>query len=100
MLPSTTAHSGSVVSVDQVFRSRRLTAVSIVEWGLSTQFDATDDFLKKWADAQKLNYGKGAGWIVSSYLGPFNFFPSDFFFKFWNFKIEVSTLANDTARQW
>ena len=35
------------------------------EWGLSTQFNATDDFLYKWADAQKWAYSKGAGWIVS-----------------------------------
>lgn len=38
----------------------------IAEWGLSTQFNATDEFLVKWADAQKLSYGKGAGWIVST----------------------------------
>ena len=36
------------------------------EWGLPTQFDATDEFLFKWADAQKLAYSQGAGWIVSS----------------------------------
>ncbi|KAG1808935.1 glycoside hydrolase family 5 protein [Suillus subaureus] len=34
------------------------------EWGLSTQFDATDKFLCKWADTQKLAYSKSAGWIV------------------------------------
>lgn len=34
------------------------------EWGLPTQFNATDAFLFKWADAQKLAYSKGAGWIV------------------------------------
>lgn len=34
------------------------------EWGLPTQFDATDDFLVNWADAQKLAYSQGAGWIV------------------------------------
>ncbi|KAG2755145.1 glycoside hydrolase family 5 protein [Suillus brevipes Sb2] len=54
------------------------------EWGLPTQFNATDEFLYKWADAQKLAYSKGAGWI------------------FWNFKTEVSKLTNGTAlaRQW
>ncbi|KAH9479277.1 Glucan endo-1,6-beta-glucosidase B [Psilocybe cubensis] len=52
------------------------------EWALSTQFSASDTFLRKWADAQKFSYGKGAGWI------------------FWNFKIEKSDLAGDTARQW
>ena len=35
------------------------------EWSLATQFDATDEFLVKWADAQKLAYTQGAGWIVS-----------------------------------
>ncbi|KAG2353770.1 glycoside hydrolase family 5 protein [Suillus spraguei] len=54
------------------------------EWGLSTQFNATDEFLYKWADAQKLAYSKGAGWI------------------FWNFKTEISNLTNGSAlaRQW
>lgn len=52
------------------------------EWGLPTQFTASDAFLVKWADAQKFSYSKGAGWV------------------FWNFKIEISDLAGDTARQW
>ncbi|KAF8548718.1 glycoside hydrolase family 5 protein [Imleria badia] len=56
------------------------------EWGLSTQpaVNATDDFLCKWADAQKWAYSKGAGWI------------------YWNFKTEISSLTNGTAlaRQW
>ncbi|KAI4525095.1 glycoside hydrolase [Schizophyllum commune Loenen D] len=52
------------------------------EWGLPTQFSATDEFLVKWADAQKLAYTQGAGWI------------------FWNFKIERSKLAGNLSRQW
>ncbi|KAG2106935.1 glycoside hydrolase family 5 protein [Suillus discolor] len=54
------------------------------EWGLSTEFNATDEFLYKWADAQKLAYSKGAGWI------------------YWNFKTEISSLTNGSAlaRQW
>ncbi|KAK0207375.1 glycoside hydrolase family 5 protein [Armillaria fumosa] len=52
------------------------------EWSLITQFNATDIFLYKWADAQKLAFTKGAGWI------------------FWNFKVEISTQASDLARQW
>ncbi|KAI9509114.1 glycoside hydrolase family 5 protein [Russula earlei] len=36
------------------------------EWALSTQFNATDDFLIKWADAQKLMYSQGAGWLFWS----------------------------------
>jgi hypothetical protein len=52
------------------------------EWALSTNFNATDAFLKNWADAQKMAYSQGAGWI------------------FWNFKIEISELEGDFARQW
>ncbi|KAG1908090.1 glycoside hydrolase family 5 protein [Suillus fuscotomentosus] len=54
------------------------------EWSLDTQFNATDEFLYQWADAQKLAYSKGAGWI------------------YWNFKIEISNLTNGNARakQW
>lgn len=54
------------------------------EWGLSTQFVATDSFLKQWGDAQKWAYSQSAGWI------------------YWNFKTEVSDLTNGTelARQW
>ncbi|KAL1718108.1 glycoside hydrolase superfamily [Schizophyllum commune] len=52
------------------------------EWGLPAQFSATDEFLVKWADAQKLAYTQGAGWI------------------FWNFKIERSKLAGNLSRQW
>ncbi|KAF9234083.1 glycoside hydrolase family 5 protein [Melanogaster broomeanus] len=54
------------------------------EWGLPTQFNATDEFLYKWADAQKLAYSQGAGWI------------------YWNFKTEISNLTNGNglARQW
>jgi len=49
------------------------------EWSLATQFNATDKFIKKWADAQKFVYGMDAGWI------------------FWNFRIEDSAVYN---RQW
>ena len=34
------------------------------EWAISTGFNATDEFLYKWADAQKFAYGKDKGWIV------------------------------------
>ncbi|KAH8995094.1 family 5 hypothetical beta glucosidase from glycoside dehydrogenase [Lactarius hatsudake] len=53
--------------------------VWVGEWALSTQFNATDDFLRKWADAQKLVYGQDAGWL------------------FWNFKLEQT---NPLVRQW
>ncbi|KAH9074950.1 glycoside hydrolase family 5 protein [Lactarius deliciosus] len=57
----------------------RNTPVWVGEWALSTQFNATDDFLRKWADAQKLVYGQDAGWL------------------FWNFKLEQT---NPLVRQW
>lgn len=34
------------------------------EFSLATQFNATDDFLREWADAQKLVYSQSAGWLV------------------------------------
>jgi hypothetical protein len=34
------------------------------EWAISTNFNATDQFLSDWADAQKMAYSQGAGWIV------------------------------------
>ncbi|KAF8238144.1 glycoside hydrolase family 5 protein [Tricholoma matsutake] len=53
------------------------------EWGLPTQFNATDAFLNKWADAQKVAYSQSAGWM------------------FWNFKTELtSETGGDLARQW
>ncbi|THH08906.1 hypothetical protein EW146_g8839 [Bondarzewia mesenterica] len=51
------------------------------EWALPTQFNATDKFLHMWADAQKLAYSQGAGWL------------------YWNFDVERSELAGDLARQ-
>ncbi|KAI9440858.1 glycoside hydrolase family 5 protein [Lactarius indigo] len=57
----------------------RNTRVWVGEWALSTQFNATDEFLRKWADAQKLVYSQDAGWL------------------FWNFKLEQT---NPLVRQW
>ncbi|KAJ7575553.1 glycoside hydrolase family 5 protein [Mycena floridula] len=56
------------------------------EWGLPTQFSATDAFLMQWADAQKL----------ASNL----FRHSNFKSQFWNFKIENSERAQNLSRQW
>lgn len=52
------------------------------EWSLATQFAASDEFLVRWADAQKFSYSKSAGWI------------------FWNFKIERNVTGDGAARQW
>ncbi|TDL25414.1 glycoside hydrolase family 5 protein [Rickenella mellea] len=48
------------------------------EFALSTDFTATDDDLKRWADAQKFIHSKAGGWM------------------FWGFKTESS----DLGRQW
>jgi aryl-phospho-beta-D-glucosidase BglC (GH1 family) len=53
------------------------------EWAVSTQFNATDAFLRDWADAQKLAFTRGAGWI------------------WWNFHTEsVDATGLPLARQW
>ncbi|KAL5492617.1 hypothetical protein ACEPAI_4064 [Sanghuangporus weigelae] len=58
------------------------TPLAFGEWSLATQFEPSDDFLKKWADAQKKAYSAGKGWI------------------FWSFKSEVSGTSGDTPRVW
>lgn len=72
------------------------------EWGLSTEFNATDEFLYKWADAQKLAYSKGAGWIVRVPLHLIKMFAQRNILQYWNFKTEISPLTNGSAlaRQW
>ncbi|KAJ3551313.1 hypothetical protein NM688_g4777 [Phlebia brevispora] len=52
------------------------------EWSLATQWDADDDFLHSWADAQKLAYSLSQGWI------------------YWNFKVEQSDQAGDLGNSW
>ncbi|KAI0741797.1 glycoside hydrolase family 5 protein [Daedaleopsis nitida] len=78
------AYMISICNLDRVQNDAALrnTPLWFGEWALPTQFSASDDFLNKWADAQKLAYSQGRGWI------------------FWNFKVEISQLAGDTARQW
>jgi hypothetical protein len=73
------------------------TPMWVGEWALSTQFNATDDFLKKWADAQKLAYSQGAGWLVRSFylrdqIGCI--YPTS---QFWSFKLEAT---NPLVTQW
>ena len=34
------------------------------EWSLSTNFDASDAFMRRWADAQKFVFSQTRGWIV------------------------------------
>ena len=70
MLPLEIVHFGLEVTLTPIrieFKLWTDIPLPITEWGLSTQFAATDEFLLKWADAQKDSYSKGAGWIVSAF---------------------------------
>jgi len=82
--PNPDAYLTSVCNLNRIQNDAALgnSPLFFGEWGLPTQFQATDQFLFQWADAQKLAYSQGAGWL------------------FWNFKIEKSQAAGDLARQW
>jgi len=82
--PNPTAYMESICNLQRVQADAALgdTPLWFGEWGLPTQFNATDEFLDMWADAQKLAYSQGAGWI------------------FWNFKVEQSEVAGNLSRQW
>ncbi|KAJ7272652.1 glycoside hydrolase family 5 protein [Mycena haematopus] len=82
--PNPTAYLTSICNLQRVQNDAALgnSPLWFGEWGLPVQFNTTDAFLTQWADAQKLAYSQGAGWI------------------FWNFKVEKSTLAGDLAREW
>ncbi|KAH9926968.1 glycoside hydrolase family 5 protein [Fomitopsis serialis] len=79
-----TAYLESICNLNRVQTDAGLgdTPLWFGEWGLPTQFDATDEFLYMWADAQKRAYSQGQGWI------------------FWNFKVEQSEAAGNLSRQW
>ncbi|EFI27326.1 hypothetical protein CC1G_14799 [Coprinopsis cinerea okayama7 len=82
--PNEEAYMTHICNLDRIEKAGALrnTPLWFGEWSLATQFGASDEFLHKWADAQKLAYSKSAGWI------------------FWNFKIELSSRSGNTARQW
>ncbi|KAI0825658.1 glycoside hydrolase family 5 protein [Irpex lacteus] len=82
--PTEEAYLTSICNLDRVQSDAAVgnSPLWFGEWGLPTQFQATDEFLFKWADAQKLAYSQGRGWI------------------FWNFKTEISEQAGDLSRQW
>ncbi|KAL6297832.1 glycoside hydrolase family 5 protein [Sparassis latifolia] len=82
--PNPTAYMESICNLQRVQADAALgdTPLWFGEWGLPTQFNATDQFLYQWADAQKLAYSVGQGWI------------------FWNFQVEISELAGNLSRQW
>jgi len=78
------AYLTSICNIDRLERDAAVQNVPLWfgEWSISTNFDATDEFLNQWADAQKFMYSKSAGWI------------------FWNFKFEDSPGAGGLQRQW
>ncbi|KAL5531296.1 hypothetical protein ACEPAG_4173 [Sanghuangporus baumii] len=78
------AYLTSICNLDRVKNDAALgnTPLFFGEWSLATQWTPTDEFLKKWADAQKRAYSKGAGWM------------------FWNFKFEKSEEASGYPRTW
>ncbi|EPQ56174.1 glycoside hydrolase [Gloeophyllum trabeum ATCC 11539] len=82
--PNPDAYMTSICNLQRVQNDAAVgdTPLWFGEWGLPTQFDATDEFLYMWADAQKMAYTKGAGWL------------------FWNFHVEISELAGNLSRQW
>ncbi|KAF9653334.1 glycoside hydrolase family 5 protein [Thelephora ganbajun] len=82
--PTPESYLTHICNLDRIQRDAavRNTPLWFGEWSISTNFGASDEFLKKWADAQKLAYSKSAGWI------------------FWNFKLEDSASANGLQRQW
>jgi len=82
--PNPKAYLTSICNLNRVERAGKLrnTPLWFGEWSISTNFNATDEFLKQWADAQKLMYSKSSGWI------------------FWSFKIEDSASAKGLQRQW
>lgn len=82
--PNEEAYLTHVCNLDRIQKDAALgdSPLWFGEWGLPTQFNATDEFLVKWGDAQRYAYSQSRGWI------------------FWNFKVEKSDLAGDLARQW
>ncbi|KAF8512338.1 glycoside hydrolase superfamily [Gautieria morchelliformis] len=79
--PNPTAYLTSICNLPRVKNDTDLGNVPMVfgEWGITTNFNATDAFLTQWADAQKLTYSQSWGWI------------------FWSFKIEQ---GSSNQREW
>uniref|UniRef100_A0A0W0G5E0 Putative glycoside hydrolase family 5 protein n=1 Tax=Moniliophthora roreri TaxID=221103 RepID=A0A0W0G5E0_MONRR len=82
--PNAEAYLTHLCNLDRIQKDAALgnTPLWFGEWSLATNFAANESFIRDWADAQKLQYGRDAGWI------------------FWNFKIENSTQAGDIPRAW
>jgi glucan endo-1,6-beta-glucosidase len=53
------------------------------EWSLATNFPPTEEFMIQWADAQKLAYSKGHGWIFWNFKTENLFDSGDPMAKFW-----------------
>jgi len=79
--PNPQAYLKSICNLPRVTNDTTLDNLPMVfgEWAISTNFNATDEFLNQWADAQKMMYSQSSGWI------------------FWSFKIEDN---NSDQREW
>ncbi|CUA70591.1 Glucan endo-1,6-beta-glucosidase B [Rhizoctonia solani] len=70
--PNATSYMKTICNIDRVKQAREANNSPLVfgEWSLATNFNASKEFLRDWADAQKYTFGQADGWI------------------FWNFKLE------------
>ncbi|EJD55088.1 glycoside hydrolase family 5 protein [Auricularia subglabra TFB-10046 SS5] len=66
---SESAYMKHLCNLDRLAKatSVRNTPLWFGEWSLATGFNASDAFLKKWADAQKTMYAASSGWIFWSF---------------------------------
>ncbi|VDC00954.1 unnamed protein product [Peniophora sp. CBMAI 1063] len=78
------AYLASICNLDRIKNAKKSadTPLWFGEWSLGTNFNANDTFTRDWADAQKMAFSQGAGWI------------------FWNFRVEESKEAGDLGRVW
>jgi hypothetical protein len=72
------------------------------EWSLATEFNATDDFLFKFADAQKLKYSESSGWLVCvllpSVITPFFVAKSSKLTWLLSLRMDSSGISNSRAQ--
>ncbi|KAL0959213.1 hypothetical protein HGRIS_014492 [Hohenbuehelia grisea] len=80
--PNEEAHLTHICNLNRVEDDERRgnSPLFFGEWWIAPQFDASDEFLRKFADAQKYAFNKSKGWI------------------FWNFKLEMSHRTRNYAK--
>ena len=64
------AYLASICNLDRIKNAKKSgdTPLWFGEWSLGTNFNANDTFTRDWADAQKMAFSQGAGWIVRCLL--------------------------------